>query len=191
MNKIILISAITLSAIALVVGIIAITKPNTTTVIGPNGERTEVPFGALSSTLFPVDYYGVGGVVEYKESAGLLQGTTTICALKSPAATSTLMFASLNLTTATTAEYRVEVGKHSTAYGTTTAFITAQDYDDNEVPVLLVASTTLVSNTGILNDAVFAPSTYLNFIMGSTTLGYDNVTVNPVGKCQAIWLTIE
>src|SRR5574343_1230466 len=78
--------------------------------------------GSLSSTEIYSPYVNFGGVQhEYREK-DLATATTTPCALQSPSATSSLLHASLKITTGTSTATTWTVARATTPYATTTAF---------------------------------------------------------------------
>jgi len=150
--------------------------------------NTEPPFGSASSPSVIDGNMDVNGVQTVYRSSGLNQASTTICSLKSPAATSTLVFGSVKLTTGTTTAIALELAKDTTYAATTTRI----SYDVlasgvQETLTAFVASTTGTYgalgqyHTADEQDLVFAPNTYLNAKYGGAA-GSLNVLV---GSCKA------
>lgn len=143
--------------------------------------------GAVSSPDLQSPYFSYGGVRHWAQSTdNLVQASTTICVLQSPAATSTLAFSSLKFTTAATSSQVITVGKGSTVYtisttlGTSTVAANAKD-------TVLAATTTPVGDSTngrrTLTDRIFQPNTYL--IYQFTTA---NPYTAPAGRCEALWI---
>lgn len=147
-------------------------------------DRSPSEAGAVSSYNFPSRFLSFGGVREWAWSATLpTQATTTICAFQSPAASSTLDFASLNLSSLSVAETVVTLGKATTAFATTTLI-------GNQITVAANAATTIVASTtaaqNIANAHIFAPNSWLVFGVQGTT----SPLILPVGKCQARFIEL-
>ena len=148
----------------------------------PDFTIDEGTFGALSSPIIPSRYLEVGGVRHYYFRDGNLnQASTTVCSFYTPAATTTLVFASIRLTTGTSTTPQWEIGKGTTMDATTTSFgtfsLSASDRGT------MVASTT---SSGFEADmpTVFAPNTYLNFKYGGDN-GASYSTNVFTGDCRA------
>lgn len=135
-------------------------------------------FGSLAGPDIPSPYLNWGGVQEYRASSGLNQASTTVCTLQSPAATSTLQFASVQITGATTTAltYSIARDPQVATYGTAigTDYIVAGGAQDT-----IIASTSPAAG----NAVRFAPNTYLNVKYAGAN-GALNVLV---GSCKAAW----
>ncbi len=120
------------------------------------------------------------GVLSCFKKVALNQATTTICAIKSPSATSTLALNSgVSIRTSSTTASRVTLAKATTAFATTTLLGVA-DISANAQDTVL-ASTTVTN----LETSVFAPNTW--FVVGMAGgIG----TFSPVGNCQATFNVI-
>ena len=148
--------------------------------------------GAVSSPDIMSPYFSFGGVRQWAaHTDNLNHASTTICSMQSPAATSTLVFGSVKLTTGTTTAIALEMAK-DTSYAATTTRIS---YDvlasgAQTTMVAFVASTTGAygangqAHTADELDMVFAPNTYLNVKYGGAA-GALNVLV---GSCNAVWV---
>lgn len=135
--------------------------------------------GGASPDLYS-PYFNINGVKNFYNSVGLVQATTTICSIKSPSATSTLGFASVQFETASTSATYVELGRATTRYATTTSI--------NIYTVGASAKASIVaSSTGSVagNATIFPPSTYFN-VKTSWATAATALTV-PVGRCQAVF----
>lgn len=143
--------------------------------IGAFGHHSAEPtqlLGAVSSPDIMSPYFSVGGVVEWKaHTITLTQASTTVCAIQSPAATSTLSSANILFSVSSTTASTVTLAQSTTPYATTTSLGS----------ITLAANArgqALASTTGV----VFSPNTY--FVV-SMTGGIG--TFSPTGVCQASW----
>src|SRR3990167_3713328 len=91
----------------------------------PNVINQMVGYGGNSLTTPDFTY---GGITSYRVALNLEDiqantgtGTSTVCAIQSPAATSTLRMAAVRFDLATTSAVQVTLAKASTPYATTTA----------------------------------------------------------------------
>lgn len=139
----------------------------------------------VDSTVFTlpsnVTSTSVNGVVTtYGRVTTLTAATTTVCAIQSPAATSTLQFGSLKLTVGSTTAITVTLAKSSTAFATTTLLNSASIAAGAQGTV--IASTTESVNPDGLG--VFSPSTW--FVAG---IAGGTGTFSPTGICQVTWIT--
>ena len=142
------------------------------------GYKLETKVGSLTGPIINSNFLTVGGITEYYWSTSLKTATTTICAIKSPAATSTMVFGSLSFTKGTTTAATLTMAQATTAYATTTAIGSQFVLAANNLGTM-VASTT--------NGAPyiqFAPNTY--FVVGlQSSTAVTNLA--ETGKCQAIF----
>lgn len=135
--------------------------------------------GAVSSPDMNSPYFSFGGVRQWAGSTdNLNQATTTVCAIQSPAATSTLIMGSVRLTVSSSTASTVTLAKAATAYATTTALGSAS--------VSAGAQATVVSlRTAAGGDALaetFSPNTW--FVVG---MAGGVGTFSPTGVCKAQW----
>ena len=143
--------------------------------------------GAASGPILPYPYFGFGGVVRYAGSTSLNQASTTLCAIQSPAATSTLISGNVILTTGTTTAISLEVAKSSNPSATTTRL--GYQVLASNAQVTLAAVTSSTTATGgssgstftVEPDYIFAPNTYFTAKYGGAA-GSANVLV---GRCNA------
>lgn len=148
--------------VAVVVAIIAIglgvTYPKTTEQISVDRIVSEVKsklnLGALVGPDIQSEFLGIDGVYSWYKTTPLTQATSTICAIKSPVATSTLVHGSVHINLNTTASTAV-IGKATTAFATTTKLAQAGVAAGGELN--LVASTSPITN----GANVFSPNTYM------------------------------
>lgn len=145
--------------------------------------QSEQPvFGALSSPDIVSPYFSFGGVREWAASVELRQASTSLCAIQSPAATTTLTSASLRVDFATTTAQQLEIGKATTAFATTTRLAI--------VSIAANASTHLVATTSAtaLQDGIVAPYSWIN---AQITAGVGGAAGNvPTGRCNVVFREI-
>lgn len=139
-------------------------------------EQPGIAFGAASGPdQVGSDHYSWNGIVIYPSRAKAANATTTLCAFKSPAATTTLTKFSVNFPTSisTTSAPTVYLAKAATAFATTTNLATiafAQNAAGN------VVATSTIQATGA---NVIAPSQYLVVAVAGQSAFYD-----PLATCQ-------
>jgi len=150
--------------------------------------ETGQSLGALAGPDIASPYLRWGGVATYGASANMATATSTVCAIQSPAATSTLVagpVARFNLasTTATT----VWFAKATTAFASTTVLGAANL--GASAQATLYASTT---DSQALVDGVFvfAPNTWLTVGITGAVKGTGTGQTGTSGVCQAQFLTI-
>jgi hypothetical protein len=114
------------------------------------------------------------GVVSCTTRRALTQATSTVCAIKSPAATSTLISAHLHINVNTTAS-NARIAKSATAFATTT--LLAQQNIAAATELNLVASTSPITN----GANTFSPNTFVVFDLDGSA------GVNLTGNCQAVF----
>ncbi len=139
---------------------------------------TEIKPGAVATLGQDIiDLNGVG--VAFRSSA-FTQATSTVCSFRAPSATSTLVFASAQISTGTTTVLSFEIAKDTTFAATTTRLALAI-LPSGAKATMVVATTSTSALTPTDQDYVFAPNTYLNFKIGGPN-GPTNVLV---GSCKA------
>ena len=167
---------------AIVLSLVAIGRPT------PEKEKIvervveKAPLGAISSPDLPWSYFSVGGNRIFALSnSSLTQASTTICAIQSPAATSTLMtdMTGIQITTSSTTASKITIAKATTAFATTT-LIGDQFNIGADATANIQASTTALQYVAAAH--VFAPNTWLVFGMQG-----GNGTHSPAGTCRAAW----
>lgn len=142
--------------------------------------------GAMASPDVSGNWLRVGGVLHWYKSMDTDSATTTICTMKSPAATSTLVFASVNFDLASSSAVTVRFDQ--SAVGTSTQQIGSTITVGASASAAILASSSPSIN---LNDAevMFAANTDLTvWIQGALSGG--NYTLTN-GKCKAEWIVIE
>jgi hypothetical protein len=172
-----------LAVLALLVGVVNYAEPaqvqKETVVQTLSQEQVEAVVGAIPGTTVPGSDFSIGGIKGTWKRQGLNTATNTVCSIKSPGATSTLLYANVRFLTSTTTASKVQFANNSTYSGTSTNVLSTGLYSigANE-SVLIQASTTPGTAT------VFSPNTYLTIGMYGTT----NSTVSPTGACEAVFL---
>lgn len=167
-----------LSIVGVVLAGVALTHPLAVQTPAP------VKVGALAGPDLASLYFSFGGVREWAGSAGFYTASTSLCAIQSPAATTTLVAATVRIDTSTTTASIVEIGKALTAFATTTrlALLTV---GANAVNLNLVATTTVTT----LTDGVVPPNSWINTMVGFTT-GTASAATALTGKCSAVFREI-
>lgn len=132
------------------------------------------------------------GVQHCWGSSSLRQASTTLCSIKSPAATSTLVFGSVALITGTSSATAMEIGKSTVMDATTTRLTYDSAIAGTQTLTTAVASTSQVGSLGetYTTDAqslVFAPNTWFNVKYGGSVCGATNSAAcnSFVGSCKA------
>lgn len=146
------------------------------------GTPKDTTIGALGGPDNYLPYFGVNGVRDYFSKTALSKATTTPCAIKSPVSTSTLLSASLQVTTATTTATTWTLAKATTGFATTTPIATFSLGSGAQGTLTSVAST-----TGVDGLSTISPNTYVNFgVAGIGQLTSDKL----LGTCQAVFRAI-
>lgn len=145
----------------------------------PTTTVTEKPLGAVSSPDLMSPYFIFGGVMHYSQGGKLSASTTLpiICTMQSPAATSTLVNATVDLNAGSTTAQTMYLGYGTSPGATTTALgheVVAANVSDT-----LVASSTLMTSA----TATMAPNTWV-------TVGFEQYGSNDIvnGSCSAEWV---
>lgn len=144
-------------------------------------EKVEAPstsLGAVSSPDIPSPYVSWGGVRNWAGHTDVLANASTTCSIQSPAATSTLDYASISFVTASTSALQIEFGSDTTGFATTTRIGNLLTLAASSQGTF-VASTTNAANSPL----IFAPNTYMNVKIGGGGVG-----TTAVGNCQAAWI---
>lgn len=171
-----------LAVVALVLGLIGVFRP-------AQVERVveKLTAGAVSSPNIPSPYLQWGGVNFWAQNQTMNQGTTTVCALQSPAATSTLVSGTVGFTVSSTSATTVTVARQTQGFSTTTrdfnnSLIRTQSIAANAKGDFQTATTSLTALSTAQSDVVFAPNSYLVVTMAGG-IG----TFSPEGNCTALW----
>jgi hypothetical protein len=140
--------------------------------------------GASSGPFSPnATNLNLGGVNIKGKAMSLATGTSTVCAIQSPAATSTLLSAGVRFKLASTSATVVDFGKSSTRYSTTTRIGSAY-------AVAASAQATIVaSSTGsVAGDAtIFAPNQWFVAKYSDNGNGVGNAST---GSCYATFVSM-
>lgn len=148
-------------------------------------ERVVERLGAFPGPEITSPFLSVNGVEIFNSSQKLNQATTSICSLKSPSATSTLVHGSVKWTTGTTTQIAMELGKSVGSAATTTSL--GYNIILSTRQGTMLASTTPAAfalSTDLDPPNVFAPNNYFVAKIGGAA-GDLNVLV---GSCKAQWL---
>lgn len=160
--------------IVAIIGLLLIGAFKTQTVVV---ETPKQPLSGVSSPDIQSPYLTVGGVTHwYAHTEALTQATTTVCALQSPAATSTMTSANITFVVSSTTATTITLARSPSAFSTTT-------YPTNLGTINIAANsigTAIASTTGI---GIFTPNQWFVVSMAGGTAG----TFSPTGVCQATW----
>lgn len=115
---------------------------------------------------FITNYLSVGGVRTWEYKAAMANASTT-CSFLSPAATSTLSYAGATITNSYGGTFDAAWGKAANAFSTTTSLGYISAAIASGAQGTFVASSTAVDIKD--GSGVIAPSTYVNFKIGSST----------------------
>lgn len=129
--------------------------------------------GALTGPDIPYQYISVGGVQMYSANVAFTTGTTTPCAIQSPAATSTLVMFGAQFDTSTTSATTVRFTKGTAMQATTTAL-------SGQLALAANAKGEFVASSTPEATFIIAPN---NWVQVSLVGG--SGTVSPVGSCVA------
>jgi len=147
-------------------------------IVGPQGPAgrdgaSGKTLGSVSGPNTYLPFVANNNLQKYGQTVTLRVATTTVCAIKSPTATSSLTFSGVNLLRSSTTASVVTLAKATTPYATTT-FLGSLSLAAN-------AQGTVVATTSLpVGSAVFAPNTW--FVVGmSGGIG----TFSPAGSCSA------
>lgn len=154
-------------------------------VVGHSGKSPVVQVGAATSPDISSPYFSYGGVRHWAAQTGLRAGTTTVCALQSPASTSTAQTIGVKIDNASSTATIWDVAKASTPFATTTLLGSAYSVGAG-AQAFIRASTSPTAG----DASVFAPNTYVvigvrQAISAGDTAGTGFV---PTGICEASWV---
>lgn len=167
--------------IALILGGYSVSQKGTV-VVNEQGK----PVGAVSSPDLG-SYAVIGGtLLRGGATKSLTQATTTVCAIQSPAATSTLVAGSVKFTVSSTTASTVTIAKATTPFATTTLLRT-ESVGANAQATIPFASSTSVASTAAWaleqTNLTFAPNSYVVVGMAGGT-----GTFSPTGECRALFI---
>lgn len=161
--------------IKLVIGLVAIVA--VAGIFLPTGNSVvERIVGATPGADFFYEILNFNGVNTMYKEVGMQKATTTLCAIKSPSATSTLDLATWQISVGTTTAATIDIGTSTNAYATSTT---------------LVASTAVASGAqgyakwstvgGGVNDNIMAPNSWVLVRVNEVGLNGYKYT----GACEA------
>lgn len=151
-------------------------------VVHVNVPKQEAPkLGAVSSNYILGPDMSVGGVLSYYADVPMKPATTTPCSIQAPAATSTLMFASWQITVGTSTAATIDLGTSTTAFATTTNKVAAKSIAANAKGYAVWTP----AGAG-LDDNIMAPNTWVVIKTAGAGLGGYTYT----GQCQAVFTVI-
>lgn len=166
-------------------------------------ERTKESFGALSGPDISSPYLQWGGVHEYRASMDMAATSSIPCSLQSPAATSTLLSFTANVSSLGNMKSTdfFTVSTSSVAYGSSTPSLIyeATLAKGLGIPYAwypVMASTTAADVGRVLvavnkdgtSNVIFAPNTYLNMRFATATAGTFISYLS--GSCKARFQTL-
>ena len=168
-----------------------------------------LPLGALTGPILPYDHFGYGANLWFgggrSPSVGLAQGTSTICSIRSPAATSTIESATIHIFNATATALVLEIATDVGAFGTTTSLFDgptqtfALGSQSKNTLDFATGSSTANSGLGFFESNPtweMTPSHYVNFkvagAVGDTEGPASEIWANyaPSGSCSVIFKTL-
>lgn len=155
--------------LALVLSFFGVSKDKTVVV-----DSNNQPVGALTSPDLSSRYFSFGGVRSWASRKSLEAATTTVCALQSPNATSSLVRTGLNVTTGTSTAGTITMATSSSPFATTTSlesFTIASGAQGNRYYIPTTSA-----------NSVMAPNTYVVFGVAGVPYGFTYE-----GTCQATW----
>lgn len=123
-------------------------------------------------------YFSFGGVRQFAGNTQMQVATTTLCAIQSPAATSSLEFVSWSITTGTGTAATIDIGIGTTAFATSTNLVSGTSVGSGAL-----GSAYWSSVGGSTGDSVLAPNTYV--LVKTTGPGVGGYTYG--GTCQAMF----
>lgn len=138
--------------------------------------------GAVSGPDIPSPYFSVGGQRQWMAHPQFLTGSSTLCGIQSPAATTTLeFFSAIGRTGPYAYEYTLSWG--ATQNASTTRL--AQGWVGSEGQGEIVATSTIgIGGTTLSKaDNVIPPNTWLMARVGTTSATAASATFAPTGTC--------
>lgn len=135
----------------------------------------EVKTGAVVSSELPNNNFSFGEVRSWAYGPRMNVATTTLCAIKSPAATSSLRSASFNIFTGTSTAATIDLATSTTAFATTTNLVSAFSVGSG--------ATGNVSWFPSGTNSTIAPNTYV--IVKTAGAGLGGYTYG--GRCSAVF----
>lgn len=165
--------------------------PKGDTIVGPRGSAgadAPVKLGSITGPDSYFPYYNRNGVVVRPQSLAIRTGTTTPCSFLSPAATSTLVRTTFNVTTGTSTSATLTLATSTTAFATTTAIITPYSGLIAKYSFAYNGTTTSGTNGGTIGSqpgSIFAPNTWLVYSLSGETWVGGGFAIG--GTCKVEW----
>jgi len=143
-----------------------------------NVPKADPVLGAVAGpdSYFPCETHN--GVQTCATKRSLTTATTTVCAIKSPNATSTLHRGSVKFSVSSTTASTVTLAKAATPFATTSILVADTSVSAN-AQASIVSTSTVLSTGGV---TLFAPNQY--FVVG---MAGGVGTFSPTGSCQAVF----
>lgn len=170
---------------------------------GLQGPAGSPGLGALVGPDNYLPYFNVNGVTQFHTQQKFNQGSTTACSIISPSATSSLVRATVQITSATATVLYVNIGRAvAKSEATTTLWDAAAtstpnftwaksgSVDDDFNPSVVASTSLTVEDGDLLNnrEVVFLPNQRLNVDLAAKNLEANAVasdTFNLTGTCDA------
>lgn len=173
-------------ALALVIGVVGVmlfVKEPVAITVQDGGHAEVVEVGAMPGAELNSDFFCVNGSCEHYRSAKVNTSTSSvICAVRAPAATSTILSAGVTLTNGTSSAVSVGAFK-SLLPASAGTLIATTTYTASTPFVFEVGPTTTAALT--VAQRTMQPNQYLYFMVNTTAAG--NIT-SP-GSCSAVFRT--
>lgn len=138
-------------------------------------DQTVTKFGATSPD-FSSPYISYGDMDFWASKSAMRTATTTLCAIQSPSATSTLEFAFFSITTGTSTSATIDIATGTTAFATTTNLVSAVSIGSGATGQQWWSPV-----GGSVNDNTMAPNTWVLVKTAGAGLGGYTYT----GSCGA------
>ena len=149
----------------------------------PRVVNPEPPFGAQSVNLLEGNCLTVEGVQRCFTKKAINNASTTLCSIKSPAATSTLIRGGLTVaSTSATITYLEWFKTKNSSGGATTTIINSTQW---AAGAQVSTTTGQIPNTALNADTIFAPNEYLGIRVVNAAFAQLG------GTCQAVFETLK
>lgn len=148
-------------------------------------EVVERVVGATPSPDITSPYVNFDGVRHEFRSQVMRTATTTVCSIKSPAATSTLTFASALVGTATSAATTWTFAKNTTGGSATTTLLSTVALAAASQGTMVASTTVGVFGPSADAPIVFGPNNYLVVGVAGVATFAAEPTINFGGACKA------
>lgn len=154
-----------------------------------NEVKEKLKLGSITGPDITSPYLSVDGVKTWYKRVAVRTATSTLCSIKTPAATSTIKHLSANLSS--TASYATQyLWGHDTAANnaTTTSLASIMGAAAGKAMVYVASSTVNDLFTGYYHGSV-PPNTYLNLNLSTSTAGA-SAAYAPAGYCTAVFVEL-